>query len=178
MTDDGHRCLGDTADRFGCGEVEPACEDGKLLEDDLLVGRKQVVRPLDEVVDRSLPAVGAALRLAQHLDALVQPARQRTDADRSQTRCGQLQRQRNAVEPTADLGDGAVVMGVHHGSLCIGCCWALMTLLFVLGVMNLWWIALVAAVVLLEKLVPSDALTRALGVGLFAWGAGLLVGVA
>lgn len=73
---------------------------------------------------------------------------------------------------------GAVVMGVHHGSLCIGCCWALMTLLFVLGVMNLWWIALVAAFVLLEKLVPNDGPTRALGVGLFAWGAGLLVGVA
>jgi predicted metal-binding membrane protein len=73
---------------------------------------------------------------------------------------------------------GAIVMGVHHGSLCIGCCWALMTLLFVLGVMNLWWIALVAAVVLLEKLVPSGALTRVLGVGLFAWGAGLLVSVA
>jgi predicted metal-binding membrane protein len=67
---------------------------------------------------------------------------------------------------------------VHHGSLCIGCCWALMTLLFVLGVMNLWWIALVAAVVLLEKLVPAGALTRVLGVGLFAWGAGLLVSVA
>jgi predicted metal-binding membrane protein len=73
---------------------------------------------------------------------------------------------------------GAVVMGVHHGSLCIGCCWALMTLLFVLGVMSLWWIALVAAVVLLEKLVPGGALTRVLGVGLFAWGAGLLVSVA
>lgn len=76
---------------------------------------------------------------------------------------------------------GATVMGIHHGSLCVGCCWALMTLLFVLGVMNLWWIALVASVVLFEKLVPtdraSDALTRALGVGLFAWGTGLLIGV-
>ena len=73
---------------------------------------------------------------------------------------------------------GAVVMGVHHGSLCIGCCWALMTLLFVLGVMNLWWIALVASVVLLEKLLSGDALTRALGVGLFAWGAAILGGAA
>ncbi len=70
---------------------------------------------------------------------------------------------------------GAVVMGVHHGSLCIGCCWALMTLLFVLGVMNLWWIALVAAVVLLEKLVPSDVISRVLGVTLLIWGTGLLV---
>jgi predicted metal-binding membrane protein len=52
-----------------------------------------------------------------------------------------------------------------------------MTLLFVLGVMNLWWIALVAAIVLLEKFVPSDALTRALGVGMSIWGVGLLAGV-
>ena len=73
---------------------------------------------------------------------------------------------------------GAAVMGIRHGTLCIGCCWALMTLLFVLGVMNLWWIALVAAIVLLEKFVPSDALTRALGVGMSIWGVGLLAGVA
>lgn len=72
---------------------------------------------------------------------------------------------------------GAIVMGLHHGSLCIGCCWALMALLFVLGVMNLWWIAVVAAVVLLEKLVPSRGLTRRLGVGLFVWGAALIGGV-
>jgi len=69
---------------------------------------------------------------------------------------------------------GAFVMGVHHGSLCIGCCWALMTLLFVLGVMNLWWIALVAAVVLLEKLVPSVIVTRTLGAALVVWGVGLI----
>lgn len=67
-------------------------------------------------------------------------------------------------------------MGIHHGSLCIGCCWTLMALLFVLGVMNLWWIALVAAVVLLEKTVPSDAFTRLLGASLLVWGAGLLIG--
>ena len=73
---------------------------------------------------------------------------------------------------------GAVVMGIHHGSLCIGCCWALMALLFVLGVMNLWWIALVAAVVLLEKLVPSDLLTKLLGASLLVWGVGLLAGMA
>ena len=68
-------------------------------------------------------------------------------------------------------------MGVHHGALCIGCCWALMALLFVLGVMNLWWIALVAAVVLLEKVVPSDALTKVLGSSLMVWGTLLVVGV-
>jgi predicted metal-binding membrane protein len=72
---------------------------------------------------------------------------------------------------------GAVVMGIRHGTLCIGCCWALMAMLFLLGVMNLWWIALVAAVVLLEKLVPSSALTRALGGVLALWGAMLIVGI-
>jgi predicted metal-binding membrane protein len=73
---------------------------------------------------------------------------------------------------------GAALMGVHHGTLCIGCCWALMTLLFVLGVMNLWWIALVAAVVLLEKLVPSDLVfTRLLGALLLTWGVGLSSGL-
>lgn len=71
---------------------------------------------------------------------------------------------------------GAVVMGAHHGLLCVGCCWALMTLLFVLGVMNLWWIALVAAVVLLEKLLPIAALSRVLGASLLLWAAGLFAG--
>ena len=72
---------------------------------------------------------------------------------------------------------GAVVMGLRHGTLCIGCCWALMVMLFVLGVMNLWWIALVAAIVLLEKLVPSSALTRVLGAALPLWGVALIVGI-
>ncbi len=47
---------------------------------------------------------------------------------------------------------GAVLMGLHHGLYCIGCCWALMALLFVGGVMNLLWIAAIAFFVLLEKL--------------------------
>jgi predicted metal-binding membrane protein len=74
-------------------------------------------------------------------------------------------------------GRGAVVMGLRHGALCVGCCWALMALLFVLGVMNLLWIALVAAVVLVEKLVPSTALTKVLGAALIVWGIGLTAGL-
>ncbi len=73
---------------------------------------------------------------------------------------------------------GAVAMGIHHGSLCVGCCWALMALLFVLGVMNLWWIAVVAAVAFLEKFVRGDSLTRVLGASLLVWGVVLLTGVA
>ncbi len=77
-----------------------------------------------------------------------------------------------------DGSAGAFVLGTHHGSLCIGCCWALMALLFVLGVMNLWWIALVAAVVLVEKVTASRAPSQLLGVGLIGWGAAVIVGVA
>ena len=46
-------------------------------------------------------------------------------------------------------------MGLEHGAYCVGCCWALMLLLFVAGVMNLLWVALIAAFVLVEKLFPS-----------------------
>ena len=42
-------------------------------------------------------------------------------------------------------------MGMLHGAFCVGCCWALMGLLFVLGVMNLLWVAALAAFVMLEK---------------------------
>ena len=50
---------------------------------------------------------------------------------------------------------GAVIMGVHHGAFCLGCCWALMTLLFVGGVMNLYWIVGLALYVAIEKLLPQ-----------------------
>lgn len=72
---------------------------------------------------------------------------------------------------------GAFVMGLHHGSLCIGCCWALMAILFVLGVMNLWWIALLATVVLIEKITHNAVLPKLLGAGLLTWGIVLLTGI-
>ena len=49
---------------------------------------------------------------------------------------------------------GALRLGVEHGALCVGCCWMLMALLFVAGVMNLAWVAAISAFVLLEKLTP------------------------
>ena len=45
-------------------------------------------------------------------------------------------------------------MGAHHGGFCLGCCWALMSVLFVVGVMNLLWVAILGGVVLLEKISP------------------------
>ena len=49
---------------------------------------------------------------------------------------------------------GAMNLGVRHGGYCLGCCWVLMGLLFLGGVMNLIWIAAITAYVLLEKLLP------------------------
>ena len=50
---------------------------------------------------------------------------------------------------------GALVMGLQHGSYCVGCCWVLMGLLFFGGVMNLYWIAGLALFVLLEKSISA-----------------------
>jgi predicted metal-binding membrane protein len=52
---------------------------------------------------------------------------------------------------------GAFRLGLDHGVYCLGCCWALMLLLFVGGVMNLWWIGLLTLFVLLEKVAPLGA---------------------
>jgi predicted metal-binding membrane protein len=67
--------------------------------------------------------------------------------------------------------DGALVMGARHGLYCLGCCWALMALLFVAGVMNLLWVAAIAVAVLVEKVVPrGDVIGRFMGVALIAAG--------
>ena len=56
-------------------------------------------------------------------------------------------------------------MGVQHGMYCLGCCWALMALLFVGGAMNLLWIAALTLLVAIEKLAPKgDMIAKALGV--------------
>jgi predicted metal-binding membrane protein len=65
-------------------------------------------------------------------------------------------------------------LGLLHGAYCVGCCWALMALLFVGGVMNLLWVASLGALVLLEKLAPwGKGLGRAAGIA--ALGAGLFL---
>jgi predicted metal-binding membrane protein len=49
-------------------------------------------------------------------------------------------------------------MGVQHGAYCLGCCWALMCVLFVVGVMNLVWVAALTALVMIEKIGPAGAI--------------------
>ena len=61
---------------------------------------------------------------------------------------------------------GAFVMGLRHGLFCLGCCWALMALLFVGGVMNLAWIAALSIAVAIEKLMPRGSAWRRC----WAWG--------
>ena len=66
---------------------------------------------------------------------------------------------------------GALRMGLGHGAYCLGCCWVLMLLLFVGGVMNLLWVAGIAALVLLQKVVPgAKPVSRATGLAMLAAG--------
>lgn len=74
---------------------------------------------------------------------------------------------------------GALRLGVAHGAYCLGCCWALMALLFVGGVMNVLWIAGLAILVLLEKTVPAGrVIPRISGALMAAAGLWLLAGAA
>jgi len=66
---------------------------------------------------------------------------------------------------------GALSLGIKHGSYCLGCCWFLMALLFVAGVMNLTWILILTLVVLVEKLAPNgELLSKILGLALIVYG--------
>jgi predicted metal-binding membrane protein len=62
-------------------------------------------------------------------------------------------------------------MGAIHGAFCLGCCWLLMALLFVGGVMNLAWIALLSLLVAGEKLLPGGRrVGQAAGLAFIGWG--------
>ena len=71
---------------------------------------------------------------------------------------------------------GSFVLGVRHGGYCVGCCWMLMALLFVGGVMNLIWIAVLTLIVLAEKLLPAGAMIgKLLGALLIVWAVATLL---
>ncbi len=75
-----------------------------------------------------------------------------------------------------DGGAGAIVMGLRHGGYCIGCCAALMALLFAVAVMSLAWVAALTVVVLIEKLLPGAAFWRhAIGAALTVTGLVLII---
>lgn len=66
---------------------------------------------------------------------------------------------------------GALRMGIEHGLWCVGCCWALMAALFALGVMSVGWMAFIAALIAIEKLLPWKSVTnRGIAILLLALG--------
>jgi hypothetical protein len=66
---------------------------------------------------------------------------------------------------------GAVRMGAEHGAFCVGCCWGLMVVLFALGVMSLLWMAVVASLIFVQKILPrGELLTRVFAVAFVAVG--------
>jgi len=70
-----------------------------------------------------------------------------------------------------DGWSGALRMGIEHGAYCLGCCWLLMALLFVVGVMNLLWVAVITLFVFGEKLLRGGAwIARISGVAMAAYG--------
>jgi predicted metal-binding membrane protein len=70
---------------------------------------------------------------------------------------------------------GSLALGARHGAYCVGCCWVLMALLFVGGVMNVLWIAALTILVLVEKVIPvGRAVPRVTGAGFFAGGVWML----
>ena len=71
-----------------------------------------------------------------------------------------------------DGATGALALGLRNGSNCVGCCWALMAVLFVVGTMNLLWMALFTLLVCAEKTTPARwRLDWFVGAGFIAWGA-------
>jgi predicted metal-binding membrane protein len=69
---------------------------------------------------------------------------------------------------------GAIRMGIEHGGYCVGCCWGLMVVLFALGVMSLTWMAVVAALILAQKVLPhGEQLTKVFALAFI--GAGIWV---
>lgn len=71
----------------------------------------------------------------------------------------------------------ALRLGLHHGLFCVGCCWSIMLLMFVVGSSNLGWMLALGAVMAIEKNVPwGRRISAPLGVVLLAWGLTLLLG--
>jgi predicted metal-binding membrane protein len=70
---------------------------------------------------------------------------------------------------------GALAMGIRHGAWCTGCCWLLMMLLFVAGVMNMVWVAVITILALLERVLPPGMRFGAVTGAVFvAWGAWMI----
>jgi len=80
-----------------------------------------------------------------------------------------------AAEGPQPSGTSVLVRGLRYGVSCLGCCWALMALLFVAGVMSYIWMIAITLWIIAEKFLPSGArLARFAAVGLIGWGGVIL----
>ena len=88
--------------------------------------------------------------------------------DQCRSPLGFITRHWRGSRPSRD----ALRLGAHHGAFCVGCCWAIMLLMFVVGTGNVGWMLALGAVMAVEKNMPwGRRLSRALGAALVAWGA-------
>lgn len=71
---------------------------------------------------------------------------------------------------------GAVAMGVRHGLVCVGCCWALMAVMFAVGAMSLTWMALLTVIMFAEKVLPQGK-KLTLPIACFLWAMGIWIAV-
>ncbi len=70
----------------------------------------------------------------------------------------------------------AFLLGAHHGAFCVGCCWALMLLMFAVGTGNVGWMLVLGAIMAIEKNTPwGRKLSAPLGVALLAWGSLIII---
>jgi len=70
----------------------------------------------------------------------------------------------------------ALVLGVRHGAFCVGCCWALMLLMFAVGTGSLGWMLMLGVVMAVEKNMPwGRKLSPVLGIGLLVWGGSIVL---
>jgi predicted metal-binding membrane protein len=70
---------------------------------------------------------------------------------------------------------GVFRLGLRQGAYCLGCCWAMMLLMFAVGTMNIVWMAVLGIVMAAEKMATTDRLSRAVGAVLIAIGLALVV---
>lgn len=83
-----------------------------------------------------------------------------------------------ARDPAQGGSGAAFKEGIAQGWICLGCCWAVMTVMFAVGLMNILWIALLGAVMALEKTFPSRIFPVAIGIFLLIWGGTLAMSMA
>lgn len=133
----------------------------------LAVGAEQLARQV-EVIDQNAARLGGVLIIVA---GLYQFSRLK---DRCLTECRSPMA--FVMQHWREGRVGAVRMGIHHGWHCAGCCWALMAMMFPLGMMNIAALAAVTAFVYAEKVLPNgETLRRGAGIALLAFGLAVLV---